>query len=200
VAAALVVAALGPPTTPAEHLGPRIARAVAILADPALEGEEKAAERRAAVRTIARDIFDFEEMAKRALGLHWRARTPGEQSRFVELFVGLLEHAYFSRIERYGGGRVVVAGEAVDGRYATVHTLVISAGEPEIPIDYRMAQRDDRWLVYDVVIEGVSLVANYRSQFNRIIRQSSYEALIERMRAKMPDGVNAPRDERVGVP
>ena len=164
------------------------------MSAPALKA--RPAERRAAVRRIAEQIFDFEETARRALARHWRTRTPEERREFVALFADLLERAYIGRIESYAGERVTYAGDTVEGNVATVRTRLTTREGTEVPVDYRMRRADGRWLVYDVVIEGVSLVANYRSQFNRIIETSSYEELVSRMRAQ---AVGAPGTGAGGV-
>jgi phospholipid transport system substrate-binding protein len=141
-------------------------------------------ERRAAVRKIAERIFDFEETAKRALGRHWQSRTPAERQEFVNLFTDLLEHSYLSKIEQYGGEKVTYLGDSVEGEQATVRSKIVTPKGTDIPLDYRMLRKDARWLVYDVVIEGVSLVGNYRTQFNKIIQTSSWDDLVQRLRSK----------------
>jgi len=123
------------------------------LEDPNLRKE--IAERRAALRGIANEAFDFEEMAKRALARHWRERTPAEQKEFVQLFADLMERSYVSKIELYGGEKIRYAGESVEGEQATVRTKIVTKQGTEVLVDYRMHRRDDRWLVYDVVIEGI---------------------------------------------
>jgi phospholipid transport system substrate-binding protein len=146
--------------------------------------EGSADERRAAVRKIAERIFDFEETAKRSLGRHWQSRTPAERQEFVKLFTDLLEHSYLSKIEQYGGEKVTYAGDTVEGDHATVRSKIVTPKGTEIPLDYRMLRRDGKWLVYDVVIEGVSLVGNYRTQFNKIIQTSSWDDLVQKLRSK----------------
>lgn len=165
---------------PTDQLRLQIDRVIATLEDPGLRQQPDA--RRAAVRKIAERIFDFEDTARRALGRHWQARTPEEQREFVGLFADLLERAYITRIETYAGERVTYAGDTIDGDEATVRTRLVTRDGAEVPVDYRMRRAGDGWLVYDVVIEGVSLVANYRSQFDRIIQTSSYKELVTRMR------------------
>ena len=152
-------------------------------------------ERRAAIRKIAERIFDFEETAKRALGRHWQSRTPPERQEFVKLFADLLEHSYLSKIEQYGGEKVAYSGETLEGDQATVKSKIVTPKGTEIPIDYRMLKRDGRWLVYDVTIEGVSLVGNYRTQFNKIIQTSSWDDLVQKLRSKSIGGP-APGTER----
>jgi phospholipid transport system substrate-binding protein len=172
-------AAAGAPT---DQLKRQVDAVVRTLEDPALKANP--AQRRAAVRKISEEIFDYKETARRALGRHWSARTPQEQEEFVRLFADLLERAYLSRIEQYQGEKVRYAAETIDGPEAVVKTLIVTPQGSEVPVDYRMRLADGRWLVYDVNIEGVSLVANYRTQFNRIVQTESYESLVRKLRAR----------------
>ena len=180
----------GPPT---DQLRGQVDRVVKILSDPELQKDGKTQERRAAIRKVAHDIFDFTELTKRSLGRHWQARTPADQAEFIELFTDLLEHAYISKIEMYSGEKVAFVGETLDAGVATVRTRIVTRQGTEISIDYRMYQRGNRWLTYDVAVEGVSLVANYRTQFNAIIQKSSYQELVKTMRAKRDERPDAPR-------
>jgi phospholipid transport system substrate-binding protein len=185
VALALLLLALPAQAgAPTDQLRQNVDQVVKTLEDPALKGSEKATERRAAVSKIARQIFDIPETAKRALGPHWQARTPAEREEFVRLFGDLIESSYITKIDRYEGEQVRYAGDSIDGDQAVVRTKIAGKQGPEIPVDYRMHLRDGRWLVYDVVIEGVSLVANYRTQFNKIIQTSSYEELMQKLKSK----------------
>jgi phospholipid transport system substrate-binding protein len=172
---------------PTDQLRAQIDRVVKTLEDPELKKESRALERRKTVRKIAEEIFDFGETAKRALGRHWAARSPSEREEFVALFTDLLERSYIGKIELFNGERIAYVGEQVDGDQAVVRTRVITRQGTEIPIDYRMLRRGERWLVYDVVIEGVSLVANYRTQFNKIIQTSSYQELVRKMKSKQEE-------------
>lgn len=188
VIAAVVVC--GPPAwagSPTEAVRSQVERALRVLEEPRLKEPARLRERRAAIRGIAEDLFDFEETARRCLGRHWQGRTPAERAEFVTLFADLLERTYIGRIEQYSGEAVAFAGETVDGDQATVRTRVGIKGTGEVPIDYRMHRRSQRWRVYDVTIEGVSLVGNYRAQFNRIIQTSSYEGLVRRLRDRMDE-------------
>jgi phospholipid transport system substrate-binding protein len=169
---------------PTEQLKASIDRIVKILEDPELRKESRVLERRKVVRRIADEIFDFSETAKRSLAVHWQGRTPAERSEFVRLFADLLERSYISKIELFNGEKITFTGEAVDGNQAMVRTRIVTKHGTEVPIDYRMLKRGDRWLVYDVVIEGVSLISNYRTQFNKIIQTSSYQELVRKMRSK----------------
>ncbi len=140
--------------------------------------------RRTAIRQAANRLFDFEETARRALGPHWQQHTPAEREKFVRLFSDLLEAAYVGKIDLYQGEKITYVGETVDGDQATVKTRIVTKQGNEVPVDYRLLREMDGWRVYDVIIEGVSLVANYRTQFNKIIQTSSYDDLVKRMRAK----------------
>jgi len=169
---------------PTEQLSARIDQVFRILEDPALKPAERAEERRAAIRRVAHDIFDFEELARRSLGRHWQARTPEERDEFVRLLGHLLERAYLGKLELYSGERIALLGDSVDGDLVTVRTRVVTRQGTEIPVDYRMLRRGDGWRAYDVTIEGVSLVANYRSQFDKIIRRASFQQLVKQVREK----------------
>jgi phospholipid transport system substrate-binding protein len=136
------------------------------------------------VRKISEDIFDYPDTARRALGQHWNARTPEEQREFVQLFADLLDRAYFSKIDRYQGEKVRYGAETVNGDEAIVKTTIMSKGGSDIPVDYRLHLTDGRWRVYDVNIEGVSLVSNYRTQFNKIVQTESYATLVQKLKAK----------------
>ena len=176
---------------PTEQLRGSVDRVIQILEDPKLRAESSAAERRAAIRKEAESIFDFTETAKRALGQHWKSLNPSQQQEFVSLFEDLLERAYVIKMEKYSGEKVTYLGDTVDGDVATVKTKFTTKQGTEIPVDYRLLRRGDRWLVYDVFVEGVSLVANYRTQFDRIMRTGSYDELVRRMKASQSD-FNAP--------
>jgi len=174
----------GPPT---EQLRGAMDRVVKSLEDPALKGTDKTLQRRAAVRRVADDIFDFGEIARRSLARHWQPLTEAQRQEFTSLFSDLLERSYISKIELYGGEKIVFAGEKIEADSASVTTKVITKNGTEVPIDYRMLKRGERWLVYDVSIEGVSLVSNYRTQFNKIIQTASYADLVQRMKTKQEE-------------
>jgi phospholipid transport system substrate-binding protein len=184
VLAGLLIAPWAWAGLPTDQLRAQIDRVIKTVEDPELKQSGKIGERRAAVRKIANETFDFPEMAKRALARHWQPRTPAERDEFVKLFAELLERAYVSKIENYGGEKIAYNGDTIDGEAAMVKTKIITKQGTDIPVDYRMLKRGDRWLVYDVVIEGVSLINNYRTQFNKIIQTSSYQALVDRMKNK----------------
>jgi len=182
-----VPASAGAPT---DQLRKQVDQVVRVLDNPALK--EKVA-RHDAVRKIAGEVFDYSEMAKRALGTHWASRTPEQKQEFVALFSDLLDRAYFSKIEQYQGEKVRYGAETLDGDQATVKTTIVTPAGSEIPVDYRMHQTDGRWTVYDVSIQGVSLVANYRTQFNRVVTTESYESLVQKLKDKDATPAASPR-------
>jgi phospholipid transport system substrate-binding protein len=163
----------GPPT---DQLRGRVDRVLRVLEDPALKQEAR--------------TFDFRELSQRALARHWQARTPAERDEFSQLFADLLERSYVGKIELYSGGeRIQYVAETLEGAHATVRTRIVTKGGTEIPVDYRLHRVGERWLVYDVSIEGVSLVANYRAQFNKIIQTASYRDLVDKLKAKKEEGL-----------
>jgi len=157
---------------------------VKVLEDPALKSDDKKPERRAAVRKIASEVFDVQETARRALGPHWQQRTPQERQEFVQLFAELLEQTYISKIDLFGGEQLKFTDEKIDGDHAIVRAKVVTKQQTEVPVEARMLHKGDRWLIYDILIENISLVGNYRAQFDRIIRTSSYEDLVKRLRIR----------------
>jgi phospholipid transport system substrate-binding protein len=153
---------------------------VKVLEDQSL----KASDRRAAVRKLATEAFDVQETARRALGHHWQQRSPAEREEFVGLFADLLERTYIAKIDLYGGERLKFTDEKIDGENATVRGKVTTKQGTDVPVEARMHKKGDRWLIYDVAIENISLISNYRAQFDRIIRTSSYGELVKRLRNK----------------
>ena len=158
-----------------------------IIQDPALKGADKTPVRRQQLRTVADQVFDWQETGKRALGRHWQPLTPEQRQQFSSLFADLVERSYVGKIELYSGEKIIYAGDTIEGDQATVKTKLITKSQTEIPIDYRMQKEGDRWRVYDVLIEGVSLVGNYRTQFNRVIQQTGYDDLVKKMKTKQEE-------------
>lgn len=168
---------------PTEQLRGQLERVVKTVQDPDIKKGGRTAERRA-VRKIAEEIFDFDDTARRTLARHWAQRSPAERTEFVAVFADVFEHAYLSKVELLQGDRVAYLGESIEGGVATVRTRLTTKQGSQLNVDYRMQQRGSsgRWLVYDVLIEGVSLVDNYRNQFNSVIQRSSYEELLRRLK------------------
>ncbi len=171
---------------PTDQLKVTIDKAIEVLEDPSLNEPGRENEKADRLRDIINERFDWPEMAKRALGIHWRKRTPEERDEFVPLFTDLLEQTYRERILRYleQSATVTYLKEIADDRYAQVETRVTTKNDEEFSVDYRLKKRDGHWLIYDVSVEGVSLVRNYRTQFNEILVGGSFEELLEKLRAK----------------
>jgi phospholipid transport system substrate-binding protein len=185
-------AVASPVVGPREAVESAIVRVMSVMHDAEVNGKP-VADPRAEVRRIARELFDFDEISRRALSRHWQARTPDEQAEFVALFSDLLERSYMNRLEAYAGEKISFTGESVDGGFATVRSKVVTQRRTETGLDYRMHLRDGRWQVYDVLIDGVSFVSTYRSQFDRVIQAESYGALVDRLRKKNFDMALAER-------
>ncbi len=168
---------------PTDQIRGAIDRGIAILQRPDLKAKEKREERREALRKELFPYFNFGEMAKRSLGVHWKDRTPQEREEFIRLFRNLLENAYAGKIEGYKGEKILYRKESVDLPYAEVNTVIVTLQGDEIPVDYRVLKDGARWRIYDIVIEGVSLVNNYRSQFAGILQKSSYPELVRRLKS-----------------
>jgi phospholipid transport system substrate-binding protein len=169
---------------PTDQLRGSVDKVLKLVGDPGGK-REPARARRAALRKIADDIFDWEETARRSLGTHWQQRTPAEREEFVRVFADLLERSYISKIELYDGEKIGYAGDTIDGNQAIVRTRLVNKHGNEMGVNYKMLRRDgDRWKVYDVEIEGVSLVANYRTQINNLLRRTSYPELVRTMKSK----------------
>jgi phospholipid transport system substrate-binding protein len=168
---------------PTDQLRDGVDRVFKILRDPELAGDSRATQRRSAILTAAGTIFDFNEMAKRSLGPHWTARTPAERSQFVALFTDLMQHSYISKVDQHGSAKMAYRGETIDGDHAAVRTTIPLSNGSEMPLEYRMHSADARWQVYDLSIDGISLVGNYRAQFNKVIRLESYDALVAKLKS-----------------
>jgi len=142
-------------------------------------------QRRADVRKITETLFDFDEMSQRSLGGAWAQASPAEQREFVRLFGGLIANAYMGRIEQYAGEPITYVSERVDGDDASVQSRVVTPKGSEIGIEYRLYRgTDGRWTVYDLYVDGFSLVGSYKAQFNRIIQRGSFAELLKQLRLK----------------
>jgi phospholipid transport system substrate-binding protein len=171
---------------PGDQIRQTVDKLLAILKDPRLKQENKKNERREELKKLIYQRFDFTEMAQRALGPEWRRRTPDEQKEFVKLFTELLERAYLKQIESYDDQKVRYLNEREDSSYAQVDTRIVDNKGQEFSINYRLHNVNGDWKVYDVVIEDISLVNNYRAQFSRVLASSSYQELVHRMKDKTP--------------
>ena len=170
--------------TPTETVRSRVDEALSSLTQTSGSGTEASEKRRAEIRKAADALFDFPDMSRRALGLHWKDRTPAEREEFTRLFTDLIARTYIGKIDRYAGESIAYVGERVDGDQASVRSNVVTPKGSQIPVEYRLHRANDVWSAYDVLIENVSLVGTYRSQFDRIIKAESFANLLRRLREK----------------
>jgi phospholipid transport system substrate-binding protein len=163
-------------------------RTIKILADETLKAPDRAAEKRELLREAADEFFDWRSMARTALSVHWRKRTEEEKDEFTRLFAEFLEKTYMDKVEGYSGEKIDYLEESIDKDYpdeAVVKANVLTEKQGPIPVEYLMMEKDGAWKVYDVLVEGVSLLKNYTSQFNSIILRSSYEELVSMLKEKI---------------
>jgi phospholipid transport system substrate-binding protein len=179
----VAVSALG--GEPTEKIRQTTDKIFSLVADPSLQKPSKLEERRRLIRKAVDERFNWEEMARRSLARHWAQRTDEERKEFILLFGELLERTYMSKVEGYSGEKVLYEGEKVEEDYATVKVKIVTKKNVDIPVEYRLKNEGNDWLVYDISIEGVSLVNNYRTQFSSIITQSSYENLVKKLKEKV---------------
>jgi len=167
-----------------DQLRSTVDEVISILANPSLKQPGQEQRRLQMVKQVIDQRFDYAEMAKRSLSQHWQPLSASQRDQFVKLFSQLLERSYSGKIAAYSNEKVIYKSESLDGDYAEIRTVVPRTND-QIPMNYRMINKGGKWWVYDVVIEGVSLVSNYRNQFGRIIRESSYAELVRRMEARL---------------
>jgi len=170
---------------PTDQVRSTVDRVLEILKDAKLASPGAKQERRNRLRQVIYPRFDFAEMSRRSLGPAWRRISPTEQTEFVQLFTQLLEQSYITNIEGYKGEKIVYSGETQEPDYAEVDTKIFSQQREPIEVDYRLHKSDGDWKVYDVVIENVSMVNNYRAQFTRLLDQGSFQELLDRIREKV---------------
>ncbi|HSQ52422.1 MAG TPA: ABC transporter substrate-binding protein [Nitrospiraceae bacterium] len=171
-------------STPTETMKTTVSQALAVLQDQALKKPERTDERVTRLKKIADSRFDYGEMAKRSLGGQWDKLAERERQEFVDLFTELLTATYVEKINAYAGEEVKIINERLEGNYAEVKSIMVGK-KTEIPLDYRLMIKGGDWKAYDVVVDGLSLVRNYRGQFTVILRSSSYEHLVQRLREKI---------------
>ena len=158
-----------------------------ILKDPALKAPAMKKARRDKMRMRIQERFSFEDMGKRSLGKHWKKRSDVEKKEFVKLFGTLIENSYLGKLEGYTNEEVRYEEEINKKKVIEVRTKIITTKGTEIPINYRLLSRNGQWMVYDVVIEGVSLVRNYRTQFSQVLRSAPFEDLIAQLKTKITE-------------
>ena len=183
----LSVAATVTAGVPGDEMRAVVENVMAILQDPNLKGPEKQKDRRSKLKAVINPKFDFAEMAKRSLGSQWQRSSPEQQKQFVDLFTELVEGAYLDGIESYNGEKVIVTKDTQDKTFADVSSKITTKKGEEFAVEYKLHQAEGAWKVYDVVLENVSVINNYRSQFNRVIAKSSFEDLLSKMKEKQFD-------------
>src|SRR5262245_5926953 len=169
--------------TATEAVKTSVEQVVGLLEDKELKQADRAMERRQQLQKIFNDRFSYEEMSKRSLGAYWKDLNETQRQQFVDLFRQLLARTYTGTIEGYSGERFQYLSEQNEGDYAEVRTKLISR-KGEIPINYRLLSKTGEWQVYDIVVDGISMVSNYRAQFNKIIQTSSYGDLVQKLQDK----------------
>ena len=167
---------------PTDHIKKTTDKMITILSDPVLKNNVE--ERRKMLRNAVNERFDWREMARRSLADHWKSLSEEEKKEFVPLFTDLLENTYMNRIENYSGDKVDYDDEKVKGEYSLVKVTIFTDKQVAIPVAYKMKKKGPEWMIYDVSIEGVSLVNNYRQQFDSVILSSSYQGLLEKLKEK----------------
>jgi len=181
------------PVGPREAVEAAVGRFMTIIQNGRADGAA-VGERSEQIRQIVREMFDFDEISRRALSRHWQALPREDQAEFVTLFRDLLERAYLTQVEAAAGGeKIAFIGESIENGSATVRSKVVTRQGSEIPLDYRLHQRDGNWRIYDVAVQGVSFIASYRTQFDRVIRAESYSSLRERLQKKAMETTAAQR-------
>jgi phospholipid transport system substrate-binding protein len=172
---------------PTDDVRTSVEAVIALLKDDQLDRDT----RRDRMREVIDKRFDFRAMSQRTLATNWKKATDAEQQRFTELFSELIQNSYVSKIESYTNETVEYPGEKLKGRKAVVDTLIITSSA-EIPVNYRVYLKDGSWLVYDVIIEGVSLISNYRSSYQEIVKRDGFDGLLAQMEEKIRELKSAP--------
>ena len=167
-----------------------IDKVIKIVKDEALKNDQQA--RRAALRKTIDERFNYRQMVMRSLAKNWDARSDQERQEFIALFKSLLENSYANKLEAYRDEKINYLDEIIKGKYALIKTEVVRRSST-IGVDYKLIQENGNWKVYDFVIEGVSMIRNYRSQFTKIIRRDSYEVLVQKLTDKINEIEQAPK-------
>jgi phospholipid transport system substrate-binding protein len=183
---AVLLAAAGTATAagPTETVQTAVQQVFSSQNGPAVKATSTA-ERRADVRKITETLFDFTDMSERSLGSAWTQASPAQQQEFIRLFSALIANAYLGRIEQYAGEPITYVGEKIDGDDASVQSRVVTPKGSKVGLEYRLYRADGRWTVYDIYVEGISLVGSYKAQFNRILQRGSFADLLKQLRLKV---------------
>jgi phospholipid transport system substrate-binding protein len=174
-------------STPTDDVRTSVDAILEILKNEHLDKDD----RRSQMSAVINKRFDFRAMSQRTLATNWKKTTDEEKQQFVALFSQLIENSYVGRIEAYTNEKVEYPGEKVKGRKAVVETLIITSSA-DVPVNYKVYQKGDQWLVYDVIIEGVSLISNYRSSYKEIVKKEGFDGLLTKMQAKVDELASTP--------
>jgi phospholipid transport system substrate-binding protein len=167
---------------PMEQIRETTDKIISIVSDPVLKSPEKAKERKRLIRQAVDERFDWEEMSRRSLARHWKHRTDDEKKEFINLFGKLLERTYLEQVGNYSGEKVLYLNETVDEKgFGDVAIKIITKQDTEIPVRYKVKKNGDGWYVYDISVEGRSLINNYRKQF----QQMPYKKLLKQLKDKV---------------
>jgi phospholipid transport system substrate-binding protein len=170
----------------AEQLASQIERVLAVLGDPAFKGDAQVTPRRQAVRRVTDELIDWKEMGRRTLGAHWQTLADGDRTAFVTLFSELLNRAYLKNLDRYDGEKIVVTGDSVDGDRALVQARVVGRdGHGGMPLDFAMVRDGEQWRVWDIRMQGMSMVGGYKAQFARLLQSEPYDTVLRRLRERV---------------
>ncbi len=181
------------PGSPTHRVQEAVDRVMKILADPDWQTSDRSLERKRLVVETISEVIDYDEMARRALGQEWKARSDKDRHTFVGAFRQFMESSYEGRFKDYSGEEVRYLGEQVAGGFAEVRTRLVSS-KVDLPVSFRLVDRGGTWRVYDILVDGISLVGNYRAQFAGIIRKTSFQTLIERLTSKSDNLAESFRD------
>ena len=201
---ALLVLVFGVPALalagePTDQIRQTTDKILALVQDPALKGPDKDAERQKQMKKVVDERFDWATMARSAVGKSWRDLSETQRTEFTGLFSELIEKNYMSEVKSYTGEKILYKGDKVDGTYGVVEVVIVTLRGIDIPVSYRVLKKGTEWLVYDVSIEGVSLVNNYRSQIGAILNSSSYDNLVSKIRAKLAASATEKGEKKAGA-
>ena len=184
---------------PSNQIKQTTEKILAIVQSPALKGQDKDEERQAQMKKVVGERFDWASMSRSAIGKYWGGLSEAQRTEFTSLFSELIEKTYMSKVESYSGEKIQYKGDKIDGMYGVADVVIVTLRGADIPVSYRVQKKGAEWLVYDVSIEGVSLVNNYRSQIGAILNSSTYDALIGKIKAKIAAAATAPEEKKAGV-
>lgn len=160
---------------------------IEIVANHDLDAPEMAEKRAKMIRETVDEVFDWSAFSQRALGRHWGTLSKAQKKEFIFYFGQLLERTYMDKTRHYSGEKMIFLNEKIDGKYGVVGAKITLSSGKDAAIEYRVIKPSDKWFIYDVFVEGISLVSNYRSQFSTILTKSGYDELLKRLKTKLDE-------------